>query len=408
MTFIQRLLGGTALIAGAALLPGLAYASTAANTVITNTVTVNYTDAANNAQTPITDSVAITVNLVASAPILSSPADVDPITENTTVNLVYTITGTANGPDTYNFSSADTRSNMEQDAGFTTPGVTLGGTTVAAAIAIGATVITVPFDGIDDGIVNGIAVGDIIVIDPTGTAEVAEVASIDESTGAATNTVTITLIAATTSAHGYGLIIGERALVTVVVTTDEITTGASGTHSVLTTATSVADGLISTTQTTATLITVRRPVLTVAKYVRNTSNATFNPGAADITVDSVAYYASGVSGNPGDVMQYLIVVNNSGAGAGVANNIVVSDPIPQFTTFVAGSIRLDPGTGVFAAEDEAVDSGSAAEFDSSGNGTVYVYAGAGGDDLTAGAGNGTGGTLLAGEISHITFQVEID
>ena len=58
MKTFQRLFGGTAIIAGAALLPGMALA-TAANTTITNTVTVNYTDAANNAQTPLEASVAI-------------------------------------------------------------------------------------------------------------------------------------------------------------------------------------------------------------------------------------------------------------------------------------------------------------------------------------------------------------
>lgn len=409
MKHIRKIMGGTALLASAALIPSLAFA-TAANTTITNTVTVSFSDAANNPQTPVEANVSISVNLVASAPLLTSPADVDPASEDTGVNLVYTITSTANGPDTYNFSSADTRTNMDADATFSAPTVVLGATTVASGITAADTVITVPFDGTDDGIVNGLAVGDIIVIDPTGTAEVAEIDSIDESTGAASNTVTITLTAGTTSAFTYGTTIGERDDVTVVVTTDTITTGTSGTHSVLSTATSDTDGAVFTTQATATVITVRRPVLTVTKYVRNaTPLTTFNPAVADVTVDGVDYYSSGVSGNPGDTMQYLIVIDNSAAGAGTANNIVVSDPIPQFTTFVASSIELDAtGTGVFAAQDETADDGDAAELDATGNGTVYVYAGAGGDDTTAGAGNGDGGTLLATEISYVTFQVTID
>ena len=409
MKHLRKIMGGTALLASAALIPSLAFA-TAANTTITNTVTVSFSDAANNPQTPVEANVSISVNLVASAPLLTSPADVDPTTEDTGVNLVYTITSTANGPDTYNFTSADTESNMDAEATFSTPSIVLGATTVASGITAADTVITVPFDGTDDGIVNGLAVGDIIVIDPTGTAEVAEIDSIDESTGAASNTVTITLTAGTTSAFTYGTTIGERDDVTVVVTTDTITTGTSGTHSVLSTATSDTDGAVFTTQATATVITVRRPVLTVTKYVRNaTPLTTFNPAVADVTVDGVDYYSSGVSGNPGDTMQYLIVIDNSAAGAGTANNIVVSDPIPQFTTFVASSIELDAtGTGVFAAQDETADDGDAAELDATGNGTVYVYAGAGGDDTTAGAGNGDGGTLLATEISYVTFQVTID
>src|SRR5690554_3396480 len=240
MKSLNRKALGVAMLAGSALLPGLVYASTAANTTITNTVTVNFADANNVAQTAVTANVAISVNLVASAPLLSSPADIDPTTENTANTLSYTITGTANGPDTYNFTSADTRTNMDADAAFTTPSVTLGGTTVATAITIGATTITVPFDGTDDSNVNGIAAGDFIVIDPTGTAELVEVASVDESTGAANNTVTITLVAATTAAHATGLIIGERQSVDVTATTDDITTGTSGTHSIVSKATSVS------------------------------------------------------------------------------------------------------------------------------------------------------------------------
>ena len=407
MKHLRKLMGGTALLAGAALIPSLAFA-TAANTTITNTVTVNYTDAASNAQTPVEASVDISVNLVASAPLLTSPADVDPTTEDTGVNLVYTITSTANGPDTYDFSSADTPTNMDAVATFTTPSILLGATTVAAGITAADTVITVPFDGTDDGIVNGLAAGDTIVIDPTGTAEVATIDSIDESTGAASNTVTITLTAGTTNGFTYGTLIGEQATQTVTVTTDTITTGTFGTHSVVTTATSVTAPNPATAQATATVITVRRPVLDVTKYVRNVTTVAFNPLVADITVDGVDYYASGVSGNPTDTMQYLIVIDNSAAGAGTANNIVVSDPIPQFTTFVASSIELDDGAGTFVAQDETADDGDAAELDATGNGTVYVYAGAGGDDTAAGAGNGAGGTLLASEISYVIFQVTID
>jgi len=349
---------------------------------------------------------------VASAPILSSPADIDPALENTNYNLVYTITATANGPDSYDFSSDDTTTNMDADAGFTTPSATLGGTTVATAIIIGVTNIVVPFDGTDDSIVNGIAVGDTIVIDPSGTAEVRIVDSIDESSGGAGNTVTITLTVATASAHASGLIIGERASVTVVATTDEVTTGASGTHSVLTTATSVADNTQNTTQTTATVITVRRPALVITKYVRNITDTALT-GASPITIDTDTWYGTGVTGKPGDVLEYLIVVDNTDPDAAVASNIILTDPIAQFSTFEAGSILLDAdgsaaNLAAFTAQDETADDGDAAEFDSTGNGTVYVYGGVGGDDSDVGASAGDGGSLAVGEISRVVFQVSID
>lgn len=408
MNLLNRKLLGAAILAGAAALPGLVYASTAANTTIRNTVTVSYTDAAAVAQTPVEASVDLTVNLVASAPTLSSPANVDPTTENTAVNLVYTITSTANGPDTYNFTSDDSRSNMNDDADITTPSITLGATTLAADAVDGASFIVVPYDSDagNNAAVNGITAGDTILI---GTV-VYTVGVIDKAATLSNNTVEIPLTTNITGATvPTGSIVGEQATVIVVVTTDFITAGTSGTHTIETTATSTTDAGAATTQATATVITVRRPVLEVTKYVRNATPATtFNPVAADITVGGVDYYASGVSGNPGDTMQYLIVIDNSAAGAGIANNIVVSDPIPQFTSFVPASISLDDGSGTFAAQAEAVDSGSAAELDASGNGTVYVYAGAGGSDFAPGAGNGTGGTLQAGEISYVIFQVEID
>ena len=386
------------------------YADTAANTVITNTVTVNYEDTNSNAQMPVQASVDITVNLVASAPTLSSPADVDPTTENTVVPLVYTITATANGPDTYNFSSVDTPANMDANAGFSTPSVTLGATSLAADAVATDTEVIVPYDNVDDDIVNGIAAGDTIVIG----GQVYTVGAIDEGTSLSNNTVEIPLTSPITGATvTIGEIVGQQDTVTVNVTTDDITAGTSGTHTVSTTATSVANGAISTTQATATVITVRRPVLTINKYVRNITDPALT-GASPITIDTVTWYASGVSGKPGDVMEYLIVVDNTAAGATDATNVVVSDPIPQFTSFEAGTILLDDdGTAAnlaaFVGQDEGVDDGTdAAELDTTGNGTVYVYAGTGGVDTPAGATVGTGGTIAAGDISRVVFRVSID
>ncbi len=393
----------------AGMLPASVLASTAANTTITNTVTVNFEDAANVAQTPVQGSVDLTVNLVPSAPVLSSPADIDPTTENTANNLVYTITGTANGPDTYNFSSSDTPSNMDANATFTTPSATLGGSTLAADAGIGDGFIVVPYDGDDsDDEVNGFVAGDTIVINNVAYT----VGAIDESATLSNNTVQIPLTTNITTADVIGSIVGERTTVTVVATTDDITTGASGTHTVSTTATSAADAGTSTTQTTPTVITVRQPVLTVTKYVRNFSNPVVG-GGASVTIGADTWYTTGVNGRPTDIMEYLIVVDNTGAGGGVANDIVISDPIPQFTTFSAGTILLDAdGTavnlGAFVTQNETADDGDAAEFDATGNGTVYIYGGVGGDDTTAGAGNGDGGSLNNGQISRAVFRVTID
>jgi hypothetical protein len=417
MTFMQRLIGGSAIIAGAALLPGLAFA-TAANTTITNTVTVNYTDAANNAQTPVEASVSILVNLVAAAPTLSSPANVDPTTENTGVNLVYTITSNANGPDTYAFSSSDTEAGMTAAAGFTTPSVTLGGTTLAANLLDGDAFIVVPYDepngaplgnpSTSNATVNGITAGDIIVV---GSA-VYQVGTIDKDGTLSNNTVQIPLLDLNGDpvTHSGGTIlagtqVGERQTVTVVVTTTLLDGGNVGTHTVLTTATSQTSPNPATTQTTATVITVRRPVLTVSKLVRNVSSPAFNPAAGAVSVGGSSYFASGVTGNPNDVMEYVIIVDNSGADATEARNIVVEDPIPQFTELDDASVFVVTATTDTAAA--VIFPGSAQDVGINGdavwlNGnTLVIYAGDGGID------SGTGGVLEAGERSFIRFQVEI-
>lgn len=408
MMIKRKLVQGAAALAMAGLLPALGQAMTASNTRITNTVTVNYADAAGVAQTALEASVQISVNLVPSAPLVVFPANQDFTAENTSYNLTYIITATANGPDTYVLGTVDTRNNMDDDAAATTPSVTLGATSIASPASAGQNTLVVPFDGNDsDSAINGIQVGDTIVIDPTGVAEVAVVTAIDESNGPLGNTVTITVADPLVNSFAYGIMIGERQEVTQVITTDSVTAGVTGTHSLITTVSSQTDNGIFIEQTTATVLTVRRPGLEVNKYVRNVTTPV--SGADAITLGGNTWYASGVSGNPADVMEYLIVVNNSDPDAGNATGIVIVDPIPQFTTFVSGTVSLDAtGTGTFVSQSDDVDSGSAAEFDASGNGVLYVYAGLGGDDSEPGVGNGEGGVLAAGESSRVVFRVTID
>lgn len=394
---------GAALLAGSVLVPAAAFASTAANTTISNTVTVNFDDASGNAQTAVTSSVSFSVNLVASAPILSAPADVNPATENTAYNLVYTVTGTANGQDTYNISNASVDTNMDGAPAFAGDvSIVLGGTTVAADITAGATSFTVPFDGTDDSIVNGIAVGDTIVLDPTGTGEVATVTAIDESTGAATNTATITVSAALVGSFTAAQIIGQQDTATVEVTTDTVTTPPSGTHNVTVTYTSAADAGV--TAADSVLFTVSRTALTVTKYVRNVTTPNNDGISTSISFNGNDYYDAGVNGAPSETMEYLVVIENPPTYA-QADNIVVSDPVPQFTTYVANSIQMDVNGGGVTAYADTADNGDAAETDGT---TIYVYAGAGGDDTVAGLGNGTGGSLAGGETASVVFQVTID
>lgn len=402
---IQQLLPLALLVSGL-VASGVTWADTAANTVISNTVTVNYDDANGNAQPQETASVDLTVNLVAAAPQISTPADIDPATENSTQTLNYDVTATSNGPDTYNLNASSTDSNVSAPT-FTSPTVTLGGTTIVNSVTAGDTNITVPFDDTSDGVVNDISSGDTIVLAPGGTKEVATVSGISENPGS--NTATITVSSGLSNGFAVGDIIGQRQTVGVDITTGTISSGASGTHDVITNAESQTDNAQNTDSGTTT-VTVRRPDLTVNKYVRNVTNA--NAGSGSITVNGNTYYASGVDGDPGDTMEYLVEVDNTNTNASQADNVVINDPIPKYTSYVGGSMKLDAattsatGSGSFTALTDTLDDGDAGERDTGGD--VYIYAGSGGDDSAAGAGNGTGGTLSQGEYSFGVFQVTID
>jgi uncharacterized repeat protein (TIGR01451 family) len=142
--------------------------------------------------------------------------------------------------------------------------------------------------------------------------------------------------------------------------------------------------------------------LTVSKLVRNATAAVV--GTGPVTYGGNTYYAGGVTGNPGDILEYLIVVTKS-ASASNATGVKVSDPIPPFTTYVASSMSIDnAGTGTFTALNDSDSNGDAGETD--GN-TVYFYPGTGGTDGAAGLNNGTGGTLGASAASRMKFRVTI-
>jgi hypothetical protein len=261
----------------ALLLPLSAMASTAANTVISNTATVSYQDTGGVAQTPVTSAAAtVTVSLVASAPLLSSPAG-STVAQNQTVVLTYTITSTANGPDSYTLTDPITPSNLSAQTGAisgTNP-IPLGGTTLALNAVAGATSITVPWDSVAGGAVNGINTGATIVIG----GNVYTVASVDKSASSLSNNVAIINLSSpiTGATVNAGSVVGQQATFTVTLNSGTLQGAAtSGTQTVTTTATSVAKNTVSTTQATPTVITVQKPSLTVTKLVSTDNGATFN------------------------------------------------------------------------------------------------------------------------------------
>lgn len=87
---------------------------------------------------------------------------------------------------------------------------------------------------------------------------------------------------------------------------------------------------------------------------------------------------------PLTVLTYTIVVTNNGGAD--ALNIVLTDPIPGFTTYQAGSITLD---GIGKSD---IDGDDEADFDVTNPGEITVNI----------------GTLAAGGSATVTFQVQIN
>ncbi|MDF1593576.1 MAG: isopeptide-forming domain-containing fimbrial protein [Desulfobacterales bacterium] len=113
--------------------------------------------------------------------------------------------------------------------------------------------------------------------------------------------------------------------------------------------------------------TVTAPVLAITKAVSPTGNQP-----------------------PGTILTYTVTVTNNGLG--VATSVIITDIIPQYTTYQANTIRTGSSSGTLASNtDAAGDDG--AQFDSGSNAII-----AGGTSKTLGA----GGQFI------LEFQVKID
>jgi len=395
----------------ALLMPGAASATTAANAVITNTATVNYDDAGGNAQALITATVDVTVNLVRVIPTLAPlPADAS-TPSGVALDYAYTITSNSNGLDTYTLTTGTSLVGgnitvnpiVFPDAGGGVIGsIDLGATSAAAIAAIGANTITVPNDGAADASLNGLVATDTVIIGGNP-----YVVSAITDTGAGTETLTLTTNLTTNVAIGD--LIAEQG--TFIVRTTPTTTVSGETFTITLTVTDTAANTVTDdTVTTVTLIT-----LTVTKYVQNMTAGVVPAGPpASVTLTTglggpaTTYYVSGVTGNPGDILEYVVGIANA-AGSGTAANVIISDPIPAFTT-QAGNVALGYGPTIGpivfgATASAAANSNDFAELVA---GIMYIYAGDGavvgeGDDV-----NDVGGQLPASTTTYGAFRVTID
>jgi uncharacterized repeat protein (TIGR01451 family) len=368
---VRPALSALVLTAIAVLAPTTAEASTAAYTPIRNVATINYQDAGGTPQTAVTAQVIVTVALVPAAPTVSKPADTT-ASQGATLTLNYTVTGNANGPDTYTLSSTESPTNISTETATPSAGsVALGGTTLAAATVATSPTITVPYDGTDDDIVNGIVVGATVVINGTAFT----VNSINE-TGAMSST--ITLNANVGAIVAVGTIVGERRTFTVSVPAGTVSVGfTQGQQAVVTRATSTADNTIFGTHA-ATLVTVYKPSLTVTKLVAK---------------DAVTF-GGDTTAVPGATLTYKIRVRNTSSAS--ATSVVISDPLPEYLTYVTNSGKSTQNNATTYAAATAVGAPEGYSYNAGTRTVSFTPA------------VGAGGTLAANAEVILFFQATIN
>jgi len=409
--FLKVYLSLLLLTLAVAALPGSAWANLAANTQITNAAQLSYNDGAT--VRTATASVTVTVSLVPAAPtiVAGGPQTTQYAGPATTLTDTFVITAGSNGPDTYNLTTAVTGDTNSTGAGSVVNSPTsiiLGASvTVAGSSAI---IIDVPADGVANASVNGIEVGDTVVIN----GEVKTVSAIFDNpnpNGISTITLASALVG---GAPAAGVLVEEQKIITTTVTSGTITT--VGTSVVVTdtiTATSATTPFPATTSSAVTN-TYTSGLATLSKYVRNVTTANNTAGTTSYVFNGNTYYwkdnSSGlpaVNAKPGETLEYILVASN--IGTGVVSSSVITDVVPAtYVTFK---------TGVYGGKDFMYWP------DSTVPGTSSTFTAATGDDaaqyvtstITVNVGGATpptppaaGGTIAAGKTVIVTYQVTVN
>ncbi|MDF1581033.1 MAG: hypothetical protein P1P74_09690 [Desulfuromonadales bacterium] len=373
------------------------WAAVAANTQIINEATLSYGTGTNTKTAKA--SVTVTVSLVSALSTVVGTGDkLTPYAQtDTPLTLQFTVTANSNGPETYTVAASNgTTTNTTSPTDPLVPVPFILGATVTTSGST-TTVINVPADGTSDNSVNGLEVGDTVVIN-------GEVRTITAITDNASGISTITLDSALTTAPNTGVPVQEQKLIDV--------TAYSGTVQ------SVGDDVVvpvdlTVTNTAGTTATVTQNATystgqgTLTKFVRNVTNAVGNSGgggAQAFTFNSATatYYSSGVTGEAGDVLEYVLVAQNTGTG--IIPNTRIDDKVPlQYVTLGTGAYG---GKDVLHRDENNTETtltlaadGDAASIIPPGD-LLVVYTG-------TGAAAGTGGTIGGGKSVLIAYRVSI-
>ena len=432
-----------------------ANAGAAATTTLENIASATYTSAAS--ATPITatsNAVVITINLVPAFPTVaftsSTPTDLLNLVEGQTATLTYTLTSNANGPDDYTVIVGEASViNITGTVATAAAAITLGGSTVAVDSTIDAgcltvassnCVITLPNDAsAGTGGVNGLDLGDTVVFEGGQVCTIAPSGTLTDTGGLTSLGGTLSSIEVTGCSGAAGTIVAgtsvyEQATQTVAVLIDVTSPGAPGTATLQVTA--IVDGSPAITSAALTDLPVQAYVidLTISKFVRNVTESGLNPACgltalSCLNVDGVLYYASGVTANPTNILEYAILASNNG---GPVTEIILTDDLTAFSSFngATGTSKIlvettaaNNSSGLCAAVGGTTDGTQGTCILSAGtpidasiatnvtNDTITVSAGDNGSNGVTDNGVVTGqagGELAVGKVSVVLFQAQVD
>jgi hypothetical protein len=355
----------------------MAATSLAADHAISNIATVDYSDVNSTVYAPVVSlPVIVKVRLVSAAPevALNTAATGSLVTlvQNTTFDLVYTVTNKSNGIESITTATtapvfANTVDTPLTSATADATTTSLSGTTLASVIGVGSldTGETLTFDVPSDdtpGTVNGFIAGQKLKFD--GVDLVCTISGISESNVAnAVSTLTVGLCVNPTDGLAYadglspavavGIQIGQQ--ISLTVTLNIGTDGAGdGTSQIFFT----AGGTTGVNEASDTQnLTVIGVDLKIIKYVRNVtqSNLTGTGGSncdsirKCLTLDGNTYYAADITAEPTHVLEYAILVVNDGLQT--ADSVVVTDVIGNaaFVNFTDASSLVQLLTKVRSA-----------------------------------------------------------
>lgn len=408
-----------------------AMADLAANARIENTVSVTFAENGS----PITATVLVNVALIQSIPLVSAPSPASAtIAASGSQIISYTLTSTANGPDSYGLAFDAATCAPETNCSVTFPGGAAGvtdgqeQTLSAASLTLGATTyfsgtvdatcqnaspgcaITVPNDGSSNSDINGIVDGETIRFG-------GQVCSVDVTTDngglpGATSVLDIYGCASLPTGVSTGSQIGEVGSFTI--TFDPDAEGAPAVTVNQTVTVKFKAGTAGTLTAQQTVdITVSAVTLTVTKYVKNisVSNCTGGVGpGADVgdggSADAVNdFCASGfVTAKPTDVLEYLIIV--SGGGGSATTETKVTEPFPTFVTYTGDSVQFSTDDTTYDAT--LTDSAADADRVDADAATLYVYLGAGFTTANGAVGGETGGAFPGADTVYIIYTVVVD